>query len=588
MVSSISNSSEVTTDPNFLDKICILKGCIDLPQLYFGTLFSRAMNLDTPDCRVIEYNDPEFNEIFLNLERCAIGDPVISNKINYDIKDRPFLILFEYVPSLTLFNFGINRSQLLFRKSNPNSRKLFIQIGKILAIDMFLNNHDRLPWLWDNPGNANNILFKINLDLIPPGCDFKDHKYLDIILESVVMIDTKPICLNPEDKFQLKHLAEYINTLSEVLREFFYEMKNVMIYGKDVDAFEFKCFNTILDFFNNSTGYILEGMNLFHVSLGFLIMLNDLLKLDLSDIEKLIQFVQNRVIIKDWADVFKSNAKLLNINYFKYILSFLHQLRDENEEIFKFVEECTADYYGVDFRGNLNKVLNEQQLMKFGTLHYDYIKDVVVENVKIEGEYIEIKPPVQLIPDNRETVYDEKGNPLNDPVKRYDHFNFLETDVDKFKFMNDVHNGLYDVMPLDSDMIFEVKAREFNKAPVSDGGEMKFVTDNSLVKRSGTNLQQDDPYKKYTMDELKDKIKEDELKDTFKLKRKFNPDEAKYLEDKIGAVDQNFLRSNSILNNDGQSFTFAEKKKIPLDVKGLNSIPESVSSTNLLNQSVKK
>jgi hypothetical protein len=60
-------------------------------------------------------------------------------------------------------------------------------------------------------------------------------------------------------------------------------MKNVIIYGKNVDAFEFRCFSKIVEFFNNSTGYVLEGINLFHISLGFLIMLNDILKLDLDD-----------------------------------------------------------------------------------------------------------------------------------------------------------------------------------------------------------------------------------------------------------------------------------------------------------------
>jgi hypothetical protein len=74
---------------------------------------------------------------------------------------------------------------------------------------MFLNNFYRLPWLWDNPGNPNNILFRINLDLLTPNTDFKDPKFFDITIDAVVLIDTKPICLNPDNKINMKHLAEY-------------------------------------------------------------------------------------------------------------------------------------------------------------------------------------------------------------------------------------------------------------------------------------------------------------------------------------------------------------------------------------------
>jgi hypothetical protein len=501
------------------------------------------MNLETPNCRIIEYTDLEFTDIFLHLERCAIGDQHIMNKIDYDLKERPFLVLYEYVPSLTLFDFGPNRSQMLFRKTHPNSRKLFLTIGKILAVDMFLNNFDRLPWLWDNPGNPNNILFKVNLDLLPPNTDFKDPKFFDIIIDNVVLIDTKPICLNPGEKINMKHLAEYLNNLSEILKEFFYEMKNIMVYGKNVDAFEFRCFSKIVEFFNNSTGYVLEGINLFHISLGFLIMLNDILKLDLDDIDKLIEFIQNKIIKEDWADVFQTNAKLLNTNYFKYMLSFLNQLRDENEEVFKFVEECTVDYYAVDFRSNLNKTLNEQQLNKFGKILNDYVNSDDAE----KGKENNLKANDSKLSENKENSHTDlkdnnnsksnltesklqgadnnnndpnQKNPTNNPITRYDHFNFNETDNDRFKFMNDVHNGIYDVMPLDDDIVLEVKKREYNQQESTNHNILNTTfKDTSNFMRTDSN-NRTDAYKKYTMEELKDKIKEDELKGTFQIKKK--------------------------------------------------------------------
>lgn len=33
-------------------------------------------------------------------------------------------------------------------------------MGRLLAFDVLLNNHDRLPFLWDNQGNPGNVMFR--------------------------------------------------------------------------------------------------------------------------------------------------------------------------------------------------------------------------------------------------------------------------------------------------------------------------------------------------------------------------------------------------------------------------------------------
>jgi hypothetical protein len=156
--------------------------------------------------------------MILNLERLAAGNLNLENKIKYDIKERPFVLLYEYVPSLILYDFGVTRADQIFKKENSKSREIFISLGRIIGLDILFNNCDRAPFIWNNPGNPNNLLFRVNIELLPPNCNFKDINYLDIIIENSVAIDTKPICLDPSDKYGLKTLGDYLNRLSENLK----------------------------------------------------------------------------------------------------------------------------------------------------------------------------------------------------------------------------------------------------------------------------------------------------------------------------------------------------------------------------------
>lgn len=323
--------------------------------------------------------------------------------------------------------------------------------------------------------------------------------FLDIYIESVVAIDTKPICLDPQDRVALKNLGEYLNRLAEVFKLFFYEMKNVMLIGKNVETFEFRSLFKIQTMFKDSCNYSLQGINLFHISLGFIVMMRDIVDIELNDIANLIDIVKNKTIKKDWGDVYKSNTKNINLDYFKYILNYLKQTKEENEDIFNWVQDMTLGLYNCEFKKNLKEIIEFEQKMKYE------------------------EPPVKPPEEKKTTPKEEEKVKEPEP----DLINFKKED--NIKIINDVHNGIADLMPLDDGMVLEKRKREFKKVEIA-----KVPVTNVRPKKppvvDTTSL---DPHKKYTLEELKEKIKKDELKDTLKVKQKFNPDEAKDLEEKM-------------------------------------------------------
>ena len=56
------------------------------------------------------------------------------------------------------------RADRCFNVAFPDASNRLINIGKMIAADIIVNNPDRMPMIWDNHGNSTNILFEITTD----------------------------------------------------------------------------------------------------------------------------------------------------------------------------------------------------------------------------------------------------------------------------------------------------------------------------------------------------------------------------------------------------------------------------------------
>ena len=77
------------------------------------------------------------------MEKVSVHDNSLLNEIKNNIGESVYLLIFEYIPNLSLIEIGPNRSQMVFRDSNSQSRKLFLELGRIMAFDVLINNFDR-------------------------------------------------------------------------------------------------------------------------------------------------------------------------------------------------------------------------------------------------------------------------------------------------------------------------------------------------------------------------------------------------------------------------------------------------------------
>ena len=549
------------------NKILILKIPPEIPLYYFGSLIASGLGVKTPKTRIVEFKDPEFPIMMDNLERASHTDIGINNKIIHEVKTKPFVILYEYIPSLSLFEMGNNRSQFLLREKNFKSRELFINIGKILGLDIFLNNSKRLPFVWLNNGDPNNIFFKVIMNLVSPGANFKDQKVIEIFLQDVYCIDTLPEILDPNDKVMLKNLGDYLNSLSEFFKLMCYEFKSICIYGKDIESFQFRSFDKLIAMFKNSTEYTLTPTNLFHIAMGILIMINTILDIDMDTFDKLIKYASKDAISKDWADTFKQYAQNIKMEYFVYMMEFFKKIKDDNDQIFSWIDEITFGIYQCKPSEEISKIVKRHKKYR-----YDYEE---LKKKKEEDEASNItrslsrKKTKHLESDKKtegegDKKVSDKGailerdgfGPLGPQHKGKknirDFFNFNKDDIAVFK--NDVHNGVYELAEIDSDMIMGLKNRVYNQS--NDKPPVPTDLDDENAKRKKKRGGKDDssdlngnykPYNDYdpdhqvlTREQLKNKIQKEELYGMLQTKKNYNKEEGNFLKEKIDEVDPDF------------------------------------------------
>lgn len=497
----------------------VIKVSNDLPLYYFGSLLMKINGIQTPNFRLMEYSDREYQEMITFIEKVSHNDIGIHNKIQFNIKAHAFVLLYEYIPFLSLFELGPNRAHQLFNEKNYKCRELMISLGKILVIDILLNNSNRLPFVSKCNEKPKNMLFKVNRELLPPNAAFKNDNVM-VEIDSVNVIDTLPSILNPNEKVMLHNLMAYLHDLDETFKQLFFEFKAITIYGKNVEEYDWKSFAKLKAMIVNSSGYQLTSTNMFHITLGMIVMINQILDEKIEMIYNLIKHVQETAIRKDWADNYKQSANLLNNDYFKHLYEFFSQLKEDNYHIFTWVDETTAGFYQLNpikVKEEFNRVINEQKAFVY----------------KEQGEIIANKP----IKGEMRKEEEKKKTP--------DFFNYNK--LDPKAFSNDVHNGIYDIYDLDDGLIMELRNREYKRLENNPPQPEIIIEPKTVIvseKQKNLeveNLEGRDSHTIYTLDQLKKKVKKEELFDTLQVKQKHNPEEGGFLESKLNEVDAKFI-----------------------------------------------
>eukprot|EP01103_Thecamoeba_quadrilineata_P016990 TRINITY_DN5864_c0_g1_i1.p1 TRINITY_DN5864_c0_g1~~TRINITY_DN5864_c0_g1_i1.p1 ORF type:complete len:328 (+),score=68.87 TRINITY_DN5864_c0_g1_i1:39-986(+) len=158
----------------------VIKPCSEPALELFAGRFLEQLGLHVPGARLVEYSDREWED----LRSCCLR---LGKLTNFPIKveremQRPFFIVMEYVEGIDLMSFRDYKTD----EEVGLSPKQIEDLGILVAGDMFLNNWDRLPFVWKNGGNPYNILISSEDGSGVIAIDQKSTTLIDLGIERYV------------------------------------------------------------------------------------------------------------------------------------------------------------------------------------------------------------------------------------------------------------------------------------------------------------------------------------------------------------------------------------------------------------------
>ncbi|KAF2075052.1 hypothetical protein CYY_003662 [Polysphondylium violaceum] len=211
----------------------LLKSSTSIGQEVYVSILESILKFPIPEMRLLEFSDEEYQEMSKSLTFLSDQNSNLNSFIKKELKKSFFLVM-EYNPD------GKTLKELNYKEyfTGTSGDKKLIQLGQIIAFDMFCNNWDRFPLIWDNNGNFSNILFYEQ--------PIKNGWYFSLI-------DSNISCIN-NSSFTVGY-HRYINRLKSLLYSIF---KNPNMESNQVKKLRELICKTFEINLNESSGVLLQ------------------------------------------------------------------------------------------------------------------------------------------------------------------------------------------------------------------------------------------------------------------------------------------------------------------------------------------
>lgn len=123
---------------------------------------------------------------------------------------------------------GAKRADRCFNVTYPDASNRLINIGKIIAADICVNNPDRMPMIWDNHGNSTNLLFEISTDEKIDQDKIANMDYSEFSFQQTVAIDNKCFCMHQNDMGSIQYLKEYLKRIEGFFEAVFKDLRLII------------------------------------------------------------------------------------------------------------------------------------------------------------------------------------------------------------------------------------------------------------------------------------------------------------------------------------------------------------------------
>lgn len=200
--------------------VCV-KYSRDGPGAIFATLLCQRLQLRCPSMRLVLSESAEGTAALRALQAIDDQRPAGQSKFRSTVASQPYFLVMEYLCgvdlSLQMQPLCADFAQRAFgplRSDSPSEvelhehgRAVLCFFGRVIVLDMIINNSDRLPCIWANDGNPGNLVFEsgscepvaidhwvtcIDRDSIEAATRQKRAEYLQLVHSTVLALARAP------------------------------------------------------------------------------------------------------------------------------------------------------------------------------------------------------------------------------------------------------------------------------------------------------------------------------------------------------------------------------------------------------------
>jgi len=288
----------------------VIKMCSEVVPSYFGSRVLQCLQIPTPDIKILPFYDPEFKAMVHSMEALSLHDDHLRYIIRLSM-DRPFILLQEYIPAITLDKLGDRRAERCLSTNYADASSRLINIGRIIAADLLLNNNDRFPLIWDNDGNYGNILFEVKTDEKIDDDLLMEPNYTDLNFDNSVAIDTTCHCLDETNRYGQRGTEKYLARLRDFINALFSDLKGIVSGKFSVNEYDYASIRPLAAFVHSHAGYDIRGRSLFRIIEGIVIGLFNIKNMGVAVLEQLLAHTETAVK-KDWKSVWSNVSAIVN------------------------------------------------------------------------------------------------------------------------------------------------------------------------------------------------------------------------------------------------------------------------------------
>lgn len=557
----------ITTRVNSLSlKSRLEKYILEKPYILIYEYIPHLNMIDINQTKAISLFKYETGErsrsIFINFGK-VIGLDIISNS---DCKI-PFIFNHTGYPSLIGLNINLKTLTPYYDfKNDKDSSTNNLFFSDRIVISLFnkcnsYNNANDIKLLSDYCNSISDVLNELLYEIksvIFYGLDVNNFTFKSMIYVTKFFKSTCNYDLLSKNCFHiatglLLMLYDYSNIDIKTLEELINYIKNNSIYKDYGDYYKRSIFKLNISYFRSIKKCISEifeknktiinwlkdsTLNLYNLS-NFLLDKNNVLKKNYnkaSSINLSIKKSSSSLTKNENEDNLllfsKKNNRINNkvknqVNIIENMSKLKNEIHTNNSTIKKSEDNIKTSLINYLSRPNISKTaLYFYNNLKYAINCYNKLKYSPECNVKSNNNTNEIKKISQ---------------------KNYDDFNENKPDFEKY--INDVHNGLYDVVDIEigDGRQFILEWKDLNLHPGIDTKiSVKDIKSNKIEYEENNkplNIKDDInlDHKKYTMEELKQLITKKELKSTLNIKEELNPEEGNILKNKLNVIDPELL-----------------------------------------------